>query len=114
MYVCVFVCACAQLYRANLPLSRDVRALYRLTQGTMAIRVCLWDRYVAYSDPFEVKAKQQASELLGTLHMRSFVDLQSLDSAPDHPAEYNSAKRRRTEEGEEEDAAADTPTPSEE
>jgi hypothetical protein len=59
-------------------LSRDIKALYRLSRGTMVVRVSLWERYVAFSDPFEVKAKQQAGEYVPPVQMKEFVDLGSV------------------------------------
>jgi hypothetical protein len=67
-----------QIYRANLPLSRDIKALYRLARGTMVVRVSLWERFIAFSDPFEVKAKQQTGEYVPPVQMKEFVDLGSV------------------------------------
>ena len=69
----VFRCR-LQLYRANMPLSRDIRALYRLSKGSLVIRVSLWDRYVAYSNPFEVKAKQGTDEPTIPVRLKEFID----------------------------------------
>lgn len=61
-----------QIYRANLPLARDVRHAFRLASGEMFIRVTLWNKYVSRSPKFLVKAKQQAGEKAKALGMRPF------------------------------------------
>ena len=83
------------LYRGNLPLSRDVRAVHRVPSGVIVLRVCLWDMYEAYSVPFEVKAKQHDGDIVHAVSMNNFTEIGTGSEPAARTGAPGPLKRRR-------------------